>query len=218
MKIARRTLLGMAGAAALLTGAFASTAALADITIGMTVSQTGRFALAAQSGERGFKIWIDDVNARGGIDIGGKKHKIKLETLDDRSDKALVPRVYETLIKDKKVDHPDGAVRLHPDGRRRQHHRELRQVPGDLVGVLRQDLRAGPQIRGLGDADRGLAPRQAGRRRHGRHGREEGRHHLSGRALPRRHGRGRQEAGRRRSAWKSSCSRSSPRAPRTSRS
>lgn len=104
MKIARRTLMGMAAAAALMTGAFASTAALADITIGMTVSQTGRFALAAQSGERGFKIWIDDVNSRGGIDIGGKKHKIKLETLDDRSDKALVPRVYETLIKDKNVD------------------------------------------------------------------------------------------------------------------
>ena len=38
MKIARRTLLGMAGAAALMTGAFASSAAQADITLGMTVS------------------------------------------------------------------------------------------------------------------------------------------------------------------------------------
>jgi len=104
MKIARRTLFGMAGAIALAAGAFSSTAAQADITLGMTVSQTGRFALAAQSGERGLKIWIDDVNSRGGIDIGGTKHKIKLEALDDRSDKALVPRVYETLIKDKKVD------------------------------------------------------------------------------------------------------------------
>lgn len=104
MKIARRTLLGMAGAAALMGGALSSTAAQADITIGMTVSQTGRFALAAQSGERGFKVWIDDVNSRGGIDIGGTKHKIKLETLDDRSDKTLVPRVYETLIKDREVD------------------------------------------------------------------------------------------------------------------
>ena len=104
MNVVRRTFLGLAGAAALMGGVLAATAVQADITIGMTVSQTGRFALAAQSGERGFKIWIDDVNARGGIDIGGKKHKIKLETLDDRSDKALVPRVYETLIKDKKVD------------------------------------------------------------------------------------------------------------------
>ena len=104
MKVVRRTVLGLAGAAALMAGALAATAAQADITIGMTVSQTGRFALAAQSGERGFKIWIDDVNSRGGIDIGGKKHKIKLETLDDRSDKALVPRVYETLIKDYDVD------------------------------------------------------------------------------------------------------------------
>lgn len=74
------------------------------IKIGMTVSQSGRFALAAQSGERGFKIWVDDVNRRGGVDLGGEKRKVELVTLDDRSDKALVPRVYETLIKRENVD------------------------------------------------------------------------------------------------------------------
>lgn len=75
-----------------------------ELTIGMTVSQSGRFALAAQSGERGLKIWVDDVNGRGGVDIGGTKHKVKVVALDDRSDKTMVPRVYETLIKDEKVD------------------------------------------------------------------------------------------------------------------
>jgi branched-chain amino acid transport system substrate-binding protein len=50
------------------------------------------------------EIWIDDVNNRGGIDIGGGKRKVELVKLDDRSDKTLVPRVYETLIKDEKVD------------------------------------------------------------------------------------------------------------------
>ena len=74
------------------------------IKIGMTVSSTGRFALASQSGERGLKIWIDDVNSRGGITVGGEKRKIELVTLDDRSDKTMVPRVYETLIKDRGVD------------------------------------------------------------------------------------------------------------------
>ncbi|MGP1615558.1 MAG: amino acid ABC transporter substrate-binding protein, partial [Pollutimonas bauzanensis] len=81
-------------------------AAQADkpIRIGMTVSSAGTFALQAQSGSRGVEIWVDDVNSRGGIEIGGKKRKVELVTLDDRSDKTLVPRVYETLIKDEHVD------------------------------------------------------------------------------------------------------------------
>jgi branched-chain amino acid transport system substrate-binding protein len=74
------------------------------IRIGMTVSSTGTFALAAQSGLRGVEIWVDDVNSRGGIEVGGKKRKVELVKLDDRSDKTTVPKVYETLIKEEKVD------------------------------------------------------------------------------------------------------------------
>jgi branched-chain amino acid transport system substrate-binding protein len=98
----------MALAAPVLAGALQSGAALAQseppIRIGMTVSSTGTFALAAQSGQRGAEIWVDDVNSRGGIEIGGKKRKVELVKLDDRSDKTTVPKVYETLIKDEKVD------------------------------------------------------------------------------------------------------------------
>jgi branched-chain amino acid transport system substrate-binding protein len=74
------------------------------IRVGMTVSSTGTFALAAQSGARGADIWVDDVNSRGGIDVGGVKRKVQLVKLDDRSDKTLVPKVYETLVKEEKVD------------------------------------------------------------------------------------------------------------------
>jgi branched-chain amino acid transport system substrate-binding protein len=74
------------------------------IRIGMTVSSTGTFALQAQSGARGAEIWVDDVNRRGGIDVGGRKRKVELVKLDDRSDKTQVPKVYETLIKEEKVD------------------------------------------------------------------------------------------------------------------
>jgi branched-chain amino acid transport system substrate-binding protein len=74
------------------------------IRIGMTVSSTGRFALAAQSGERGLRIWLEDVNQRGGLTVDGKQRKVELVTRDDRSDKQMVARVYETLIKEDKVD------------------------------------------------------------------------------------------------------------------
>ncbi|MEP6557871.1 MAG: amino acid ABC transporter substrate-binding protein [Burkholderiales bacterium] len=104
----RRKLTLVIGAATALAaagfGAAYAQTATPPIRIGMTVASTGTFALAAQSGQRGVQIWVDDVNGRGGIDVGGTKRKVELVILDDRSDKQLVPRVYETLIKEEKVD------------------------------------------------------------------------------------------------------------------
>lgn len=74
------------------------------IRIGLTVSSTGPYAVASQSGERGIGIWVDDVNARGGITLDGKKYPVELVKRDDRSDKQLVTRVYESLITEEKVD------------------------------------------------------------------------------------------------------------------
>jgi branched-chain amino acid transport system substrate-binding protein len=101
----RRCLTLMLAAAAMAGVAGAAEAQQGDkIRIGMTVSSTGSFALASQSGVRGVEVWVDEVNARGGIDIKGKKHKVELVKLDDRSDRQMVTRVYETLITDEKVD------------------------------------------------------------------------------------------------------------------
>lgn len=102
IKLPRRTLL--AGAAGTIAVGTAHAQDAKPIRIGMTVSSTGAFALAAQSGLRGAEIWVDDVNSRGGISIGGTKRKVELVKLDDRSDKTIVPKVYETLIKEEKVD------------------------------------------------------------------------------------------------------------------
>lgn len=74
------------------------------IRIGMTVSSTGSFALASQSGVRGVDVWVDDVTRRGGIEVKGRKLPVELIKLDDRSDKQMVTRVYEKLIVDDKVD------------------------------------------------------------------------------------------------------------------
>lgn len=105
MRLSKRDLITTIAGAMLATLATTDIAAAAEpIKIGMTVSSTGRFALAAQAGERGLKIWVDDVNSRGGISVGGSKRKIELVSLDDRSDKTMVPRVYETLIKDHNID------------------------------------------------------------------------------------------------------------------
>ncbi|MDP6708235.1 MAG: amino acid ABC transporter substrate-binding protein [Alphaproteobacteria bacterium] len=106
MLVKKARLFGIAMAAATAATMVLSDLASAQDTIrvGMTVSSTGRFALAAQAGARGAKIWVDDVNSRGGIEIGGKKRKVELVELDDRSDKQMVARVYENLIKEHDVD------------------------------------------------------------------------------------------------------------------
>ncbi|MBU1361663.1 MAG: amino acid ABC transporter substrate-binding protein [Gammaproteobacteria bacterium] len=75
-----------------------------SIKVGMTISSTGTFASASQSGERGVQIWVDDVNQRGGITMGGKKYPVELIKRDDRSDKQLVSRVYDSLINEEKAD------------------------------------------------------------------------------------------------------------------
>ncbi len=104
MLVTRTRLLGFA-VTAMATMFFADLARAAEtIRVGMTVSSTGRFALAAQAGARGAEIWVDDVNRRGGIEIGGTKRKVELVKLDDRSDKQMVARVYENLIKEHNVD------------------------------------------------------------------------------------------------------------------
>ena len=76
IKLPRRTLIATAAGALATSGARAQDAK--PIRIGMTVSSTGTFALAAQSGLRGAEIWVDDVNSRGGIPIGGTKRKVEL--------------------------------------------------------------------------------------------------------------------------------------------
>ncbi len=83
---------------------FADAQERTSIRIGLTVSSTGPYAVASQSGERGIGIWVDDVNARGGIELDGKKYPVELVKRDDRSDKQLVARVYESLITEEKVD------------------------------------------------------------------------------------------------------------------
>lgn len=99
-----KRLLSIAALAASLIGTGVQAQDAAPLKVGITVSNSGTFMLASQSGERGVRIWVDDVNRRGGIDFNGEKRKLELVELDDRSDKQMVPRVYETMITNDNVD------------------------------------------------------------------------------------------------------------------
>lgn len=99
-----RRLLGLTVAALTFCSATVHAEKVEPLRVGITVSNSGAFMLASQSGERGVRIWVDDVNRRGGIEFNGQKRPVELVAQDDRSDKQMVPRVYETLIAKQKVD------------------------------------------------------------------------------------------------------------------
>ena len=77
----------------------ATTAAAQEtLTIGFTVSQTGKLNNDATSQMRGIELWRDDVNAKGGIKAGGKTYTVKFVSYDDESQNTRVQQLYTRLI------------------------------------------------------------------------------------------------------------------------
>src|SRR5688572_3413551 len=71
-----------------------------EVLIGGAISQTGRYAEPAGRQVNSIKLWVDEVNARGGL-LG---HRINLVLLDDKSDTQTAIKLYEKLITEDKVD------------------------------------------------------------------------------------------------------------------
>jgi branched-chain amino acid transport system substrate-binding protein len=71
-----------------------------EVLVGGAISQTGRFAEPAGRQVNAIKMWVEEVNARGGL-LG---HKINLVLLDDKSDTQTAVKLYEKLITEDKVD------------------------------------------------------------------------------------------------------------------
>lgn len=71
-----------------------------EVLIGGAISQTGRYAEPAGRQVNAIKLWVDEVNARGGL-LG---HRIVLRLLDDKSDTQTSIKLYEKLITEDRVD------------------------------------------------------------------------------------------------------------------
>jgi branched-chain amino acid transport system substrate-binding protein len=95
---------GLAALATLLVLAPASASAdhrpNKEVLVGGAISQTGRFAEPAGRQVNAVKMWVEEVNGRGGL-LG---HKINLVLLDDKSDTQTAVKLYEKLITEDKVD------------------------------------------------------------------------------------------------------------------
>jgi len=71
-----------------------------DIVVGTSVALTGKYARTGQEQLQGFEMWVDEVNARGGL-LG---QQVKLVHYDDESKPETGAKLYEKLITDDKVD------------------------------------------------------------------------------------------------------------------
>ena len=98
----QRTVIGSLAAALAAAVVLVGGPALAAETVlfGGAISQTGRYAEPAGRQVNAIKLWVDEVNQRGGL-LG---KKIELRLLDDKSDTQTSIKLYEKLITEDKVD------------------------------------------------------------------------------------------------------------------
>lgn len=68
------------------------------ITIGFTASQTGALNTDSTAQMRGIELWRDEINAKGGVKVGGKNYTIKTVSYDDESQNTRVQQLYTRLI------------------------------------------------------------------------------------------------------------------------
>jgi len=66
----------------------------APILIGTSLSLTGDFSVDGQAFERGYNLWVQNINKAGGLN----GHKVTLKVLNDNSDPATVTTNYTQLI------------------------------------------------------------------------------------------------------------------------
>lgn len=91
----------LASAACSATGAASSASGAGkDLTIGVSLSLTGDFADPGKAVQRGYQLWVDQVNAKGGL-LG---RKVTLKVVDDLSSPDQVVTNYQNLISRDHVD------------------------------------------------------------------------------------------------------------------
>src|SRR5881296_2892181 len=78
-------------------GLWPSFAAAQTIKLGAVVPLTGRYGAGGAQVRSGYEIAVEQINAAGGVSVGGKKTPLELVLLDDESDATKTVARLETL-------------------------------------------------------------------------------------------------------------------------
>src|SRR5687767_10729335 len=101
MNFTRRKVLGAVGATTLAAGLpRALRAQQGPVKIGMSMPQTGSLGAGGQAALVALRMWVEDVNQRGGL-LG---RKVDFIVYDHQTNPANVPGIYAKLLDVDKVD------------------------------------------------------------------------------------------------------------------
>ncbi|MFD1330608.1 amino acid ABC transporter substrate-binding protein [Methylopila musalis] len=91
--------------AAALTAAFATSSLAQDtLVIGAPLPLTGALAPEGAKLRQGYEVWLDKVNAAGGVKAGDARLKVEIKFYDYQSNTPKAVQIAEKLITDDKVD------------------------------------------------------------------------------------------------------------------
>ena len=76
----------------------------AEVKFGAALPLTGPLATEGKKQQAGYEIWRERVNKAGGINVGGKKMKVKIVYYDYESKTPTATKLAERLITKEKVD------------------------------------------------------------------------------------------------------------------
>src|SRR5215470_17518012 len=99
-----RRLITLAVAVVLVAGHVAAVRAeTKTLTIGISISYSGKFAKEGELGRQGYELFRELVNERGGIKVGNDRYLVEYKYYDDKSDQATAANLVEKLITEDKV-------------------------------------------------------------------------------------------------------------------
>ena len=94
------TTIWLAAATSFVSTAFANHRPGNVVVMGGTMAQSGRYAEIGRRDFNAKKLYVEELNARGGL-LG---HKVELRIMDDKSDRPTAIELYKKLITEDKVD------------------------------------------------------------------------------------------------------------------
>ncbi len=69
------------------------------IILGSAISFTGKYSTNGIHAKNGYDLAVERINATGGVEVGGKRYKLKVQYYDDESTPARTAQLLERLIK-----------------------------------------------------------------------------------------------------------------------
>jgi len=74
------------------------------LSVGLSLSLSGAYAAMGRQAEAALKLFVDDLNATGGVRVGGRAYELALRCHDDQSDARHCAKIYSTLCGPERVD------------------------------------------------------------------------------------------------------------------